>query len=129
MDSAIQQGRIGSRPSVPPHCGPLERLLTEGAAVLSEAKLVAVLLRTGTHSLSALNTAHSLLLRFGNLRTLLAAPLSALEQQRGVGPAKALHLKANLEIARRVLTTTVERGKSLTSPEAATQFLRARIRR
>ena len=92
MNSVIQQGRIGSRPSVLPHCGPRERLLTEGAAALSEAKLVVVSLRTGTHS------------------------LSTPEQKRDVSPAKALHLKATLEIARRFLTTTVERGKSLTRP-------------
>ena len=128
MDTATRQGLKKCPPFAATQHGPRERLLTEGAAVLSEAELVAILLRTGTRGLSAFQTAQSLLERFGNVRTLLEAPLSALEQQRGVGPAKALHFKATLEIARRYLTTTVERGKSLTSPEATAQFLRARLR-
>lgn len=128
MDTGTRPDRHQCSPPVISHYGPRERLLAEGAAVLSEAELVAILLRTGTQGLSAFDTAQALLRRFGNVRTLLEAPLGALEQQHGIGPVKAVHLKATLEIARRYLTTTVERGKSLTSPEATAQFLRARLR-
>lgn len=108
--------------------GPRERLQAEGAGVLSEAELIAILLRTGSPGHSAFETAQSLLTRFGGVRTLLEAPLATLQQQRGVGPAKALQLKATLELARRYLGANIERGQPLTSPDATAQFLRARLR-
>ena len=80
MDTATRQGLKKCPPFAATQHGPRERLLTEGAAVLSEAELVAILLRTGTQGLSAFQTAQSLLERFGNVRTLLEALLSPLER-------------------------------------------------
>ncbi|HTE39845.1 MAG TPA: UPF0758 domain-containing protein, partial [Steroidobacteraceae bacterium] len=62
---------------------PREKLLAQGAAALTEAELIAILLRTGNKGLSALDLARHLLVRFGSLRALLSA-------ERGVAAAAGL---------------------------------------
>ncbi|MGL4711588.1 MAG: UPF0758 domain-containing protein, partial [Shewanella sp.] len=54
--------------------GPRDKLLQKGAASLSDAELLAVLLRNGLAGLSAVDVARSLISEFGGLRNLLCAP-------------------------------------------------------
>ena len=82
---------------------PRERLLRRGAAALSDAELVALLLRTGTARQSALEVARSLIARFDGLSGLLAAPVAEVVAVHGVGPAKGAELAAIVELARRVV--------------------------
>ena len=83
---------------------PRERLLERGPAALSDAELVALLLRTGTAGSSALDVARGLIGRFGGVAGLLAAPAAEVAAVRGVGPAKCAELAAVVELARRSLT-------------------------
>src|SRR5262249_51889971 len=94
---------------------PRERLLAGGAAVLSDAELLAVLLRTGVRGKSAVDLARDLLGRFKGLRGLLGADLSGF---RGLGGAKRAQIEAAMELARRSLTEDLEQGAALTSPGA-----------
>lgn len=102
---------------------PRERLLAKGAAVLSDAELVAVLLRTGIRGKSAVDLARQMLGEFGGLGGLLAAG-AALSRVKGLGAAKSAQFVAALEIARRSIDERLKQGAALTSPSAVRDYLR-----
>jgi DNA repair protein RadC len=107
---------------------PRERLLARGAAVLSDAELIAIFLRTGLPGKSAVDLARELLARFGSLRGLLNADATTLCTCPGLGPAKYALLQAALEMARRHLGEQLTRGDALNDPAATRRFLQARLR-
>ena len=107
---------------------PRERLLAQGAASLSDAELLAILLRTGSRGRSALDLARLLLARFGGLRGLLDATQDQLCDAPGLGPAKYTQLQSALELARRHLKETLDRSHPLTSPQATRDYLKATLR-
>jgi DNA repair protein RadC len=103
---------------------PRERLLAFGPAALTDAELLAVMLRTGTRGRSVLDLARDLLSRFGGVAALVGAGTSDLRAQRGVGPAKAAEFKAMLEFVRRALLEEAAHRDSLASPDAVRDYLR-----
>jgi DNA repair protein RadC len=107
---------------------PREKLLAGGAQSLSEAELVAILLRTGTKGFSALDIARDLLLEFGSVRGLLTADRDDLCRRPGLGPARYVTLQAALELARRHYQELMRSGPALTNPRATQEFLRMRLR-
>ncbi len=107
---------------------PRERLLSQGAATLSDAELLAILLRTGQRGLTAIDLARKLISEFGGLRPLLEADIQRLIEQPGLGPAKVAQVQAGLELARRHLKARLERGDALTSPNDTRRFLQAKLR-
>lgn len=107
---------------------PRERLLAEGPTALSDAELLAVLLRTGVRGLSAVDLARELLRYFGGLRGLLTASPAALHHRHGLGPAKCAALQAAIELSRRHLRETLQRGDALASPDHTRRFLAAQLR-
>lgn len=107
---------------------PREKLLALGAEQLSDAELLAIFLRTGLPGLSALDLARELLRDYGDLRALLGADCKAFCAGRGLGEAKYVLLQAALELSRRHLYATLQRGDALTSPDATRHFLSARLR-
>jgi len=102
---------------------PRERLLAEGAGTLSDAELLAVLLRTGVRGKSAVELARELLTRFGGVGSLLGAG-KALLDIKGLGEAKSAQLSAAMELARRSLGERLREGAALTSPGAVRDYLR-----
>ena len=106
---------------------PREKLLSNGANALSDAELLAILLRTGTRGQSAVALARQLLCQFGSLRRLMAADIPKLCQQPGLGEAKASQLHAALELARRHLGEDLTRGCALTDPTATERYLQAQL--
>lgn len=102
---------------------PRERLLACGAATLSDAELLAVLLRTGVRGKSAVELARELLLEFGSVAKLLSAG-SNLSRIKGLGTAKTAQFAAALELARRSIEENLESGAALTSPSAVRDYLR-----
>jgi DNA repair protein RadC len=112
----------------PPNERPREKLLSRGAAALSEAELLAILLQTGTAGRSALDVARGLLEEFRTLRGLLTAERSAVVGVRGLGDARYALLQASLELARRHYAELMQAGPALANPRATREFLRARLR-
>ncbi len=107
---------------------PRERLLSRGAGELSDAELLAILLRTGSRGLTAVDLARRLLKRFGGLRALLTADEQAFREAPGLGKAKFAQLQAVLEMGRRHLAEPMARGEAFTSPASTRAFLAARLR-
>lgn len=107
----------------PPGERPRERLLAHGAAVLSDAELLAIFLRTGIPGKSAVELARELLADLHGLGGLLASP-GDLRHVKGLGPAKIAALAAVMEIARRCLTEELRSASALTSPGAVRDYLR-----
>jgi len=102
---------------------PRERLLARGAAALSDAELVAVLLRTGIPGKSAVDLAREMIGEFGGLSGLLAAG-TALSRIKGLGAAKSAQFIAALELARRSIDERLKQGSALNSPSAVRDYLR-----
>lgn len=107
---------------------PRERLLAKGADFLSDAELVAVLLRTGIRGKSAVELARELLAQFEGIRGMLAAG-KRLHQVKGLGPAKRAQFAAALELAQRSLREDLEKPAALTSPGAVRDYLRLSLGR
>ncbi len=107
---------------------PREKLLQRGANALSDAELLAILLRTGTRGHSALDLARDVLADFRSLRKLLAADRRRFCAVPGLGPARFAELQAAVELSRRQLGESLRVGPSLSSPRVTAEFLRARLR-
>jgi DNA repair protein RadC len=89
---------------------PCERLLSRGAQALTDAELIAILVRLGLKGTSAVELRRQLLKQFGSLRTMVEALVIALLEVKGLKGAKAAQLLAAIEIARRV-TVPAQRGE------------------
>jgi DNA repair protein RadC len=105
---------------------PRERLLAHGAAVLSDAELLAIFLRTGIPGKSAVELARELLANLNGLGGLFASPEN-LQNIKGLGPAKTAQLAAVMEVARRCLKEDLRSASALTSPGAVRDYLRLAI--
>ncbi|ABS06545.1 RadC family protein [Shewanella baltica] len=103
--------------------GPRDKLLQKGAGQLSDAELLAVLLRNGLAGLNAVDLARSLISEFGGLRNLLCAPRNQVCRLPGVGPVKYAQLQAAAELARRVAQENLQRGQVLTNPDLTRDYL------
>ena len=86
---------------------PRERLLAHGPGALTDAELLAVLLRAGVPGASSLDVAHDLLAKHRNLSGVMRSLGAADSERRGVGPAKVAQLKASVELARRLLAEEI----------------------
>lgn len=101
---------------------PQERLQSKGAQALSDAELLAVVLRSGTRGHDVVTVAHALLTGMGSLRGLLAADHGELRRYPGIGPVKALQLEAIIEMARRILSSG-EAAPLMDNPERVFAWL------
>lgn len=106
---------------------PREKLLLRGPGALSDAELLAVLLRTGHRGGSAVDLARALLGGFGGLRALLDAPRERLCAVPGLGDAKFVQFQAALELARRYLEAGLAREAALRNPADTRRYLLARM--
>ena len=102
---------------------PRERLLAKGASILSDAELLAVLLRTGLRGKSAVELARELLEQFNGLTGLFSAG-DELAKVKGLGDAKRAQFAAAIELARRSIEEKLQSGAALTSPGAVRDYLR-----
>ena len=106
---------------------PREKLLSRGADALSDAELLAIFLRTGVSGLTAVDLARELLTEFGGLKSLLAASETEFCNQHGLGRAKFAQLQAVLEMARRHLMESMQRGDALCSPQDTRHYLSSQL--
>jgi DNA repair protein RadC len=108
--------------------GPRERLGILGPEALSDAELIALLLRTGRRRADALCVAEDLLLRHGGLRGLSRAAGVELRTAAGVGPAKGASLEAALELGRRLAARRLRAGDRVSGPAEVFRHFHSRLR-
>lgn len=113
---------------MPSELRPRERLLNEGSGVLSDIELLAIILRTGSRDVSAIDLATMLLSAHGNLRSLLQVSIEELYAIKGIGPAKAAQIKAALELGRRVALAVAGTSVSIKSPDDAAALVMEEMR-
>jgi len=107
---------------------PREKLLSFGAASLSDAELLAIFLRTGTRMKPVMALARDLLNEFHGVRGLLEADKQTLIGAYGIGEAKFAQLHAALELTERYLQAGFERGDAITDPGTTRRFLKSKLR-
>lgn len=103
---------------------PREKLKLYGGSFLSEAELLAIVLRTGSNNSNVLELSEKLLNTFGGLKGLLEATLEELEGIDGVGFAKACQIKAIAEIVKRVERAPFSPYVRISNPYEAYRFLK-----
>lgn len=107
---------------------PRERLIREGARVLSDPELIAILLRTGDSNKSAVELATEVLSRFSGLKNLVQTGVEELTVIKGIGPVKAAQLKAAIEIGRRLASATQCHQPAIRGPEDAASLVMEEMR-
>jgi DNA repair protein RadC len=112
--SQLRDIPIGERPQ--------ERLCAKGPDALSDAELLALLLRSGTRKCNVLTLSHDLLRSVGSVRGLLRMSYHDLCAFPGIGGVKAVQLQAMMELARRMLNSG-EAAPLMDSPEKVFQWL------
>ncbi|MDF2725173.1 MAG: repair protein RadC [Paenibacillus sp.] len=113
---------------VPQEERPRERMLRSGAQALSNAELLAILLRTGTVNESAISLAQRLLVEAGGLRKLLEMDVSQLTALKGIGNAKALQVQAGIELGKRLMRTAQPETVTIRSPRDVALLLSEELR-
>lgn len=112
---------------LPPDARPREKLLSQGAATLADAELLALVLRTGLAGRPVLQLAQALLDEFGGFAGLLRMETRQLAKVKGLGPAKLAVMAAVLEIARRSLAEPLRAQRVMDSTETVHTYLRLQL--
>ncbi len=105
---------------------PREKLLERGAGALSDAELLAILLRSGSKETSAISLASEILKKIGGTEFLLNISYETLLSIKGIGIAKALTIVAALELAKRSKLQQT-RLKKITSSQGAMEYILQKI--
>jgi len=98
---------------------PRERLASLGPQALTNAELIAILLRVGVQGENAVEVGQRLLQKFGGLKGLHRTSLNELIDQHGIGEAKATQIKAAIELGRRLTLESPEEKPAINSPADA----------
>ncbi len=106
---------------------PREKLLNHGASTLSNAELLAIVLRTGSHSRNVLEMSNRLLAKFEGLPGLARASYSELKSEKGIGEAKTAQLLASIELGKRLLSCHPEARAIVKSPQDIANLLMAEM--
>ncbi len=112
---------------IPEEARPREKLLARGPGALSDAELLALLLRTGLPGKNALQMGQELLDQFGGVAGLLHTGADALKSIKGLGPAKRAELVAVLELARRALSAQLKQHTLFDAPHAVRDYLQLQL--
>lgn len=102
---------------------PREKLITLGPEHLSDAELLAILLRVGVMGQDVVSLSQTLLVAFGGLVALSRAPLPDLREVKGISDAKAVTIKAALELGRRLLLSEAHEQLQVRSPQDVASLL------
>lgn len=102
---------------IPSNERPRERLIKYGESVLSNAELLAIILRTGNKNESAIDLSRRILAQNGGISFLAKASVYELSNINGIGIAKACQIKSCVEIGRRLLTVKDNEKIKISSPD------------
>ena len=114
---------------LPQDARPREKLLARGPGALSDAELLALLLRTGLPGKNALQMGEELLKKFDGVAGLLHTSAEDLKSIKGLGPAKRAEIVAVLELARRALASQLKEKTMFSNPQAIRDYLQLQLGR
>ena len=112
---------------MPESVRPRERLQHAGPGALSNAELLAIILRTGSRTGNVLDLANHLLADFGGLAGLNGASIEELCRHDGLGPVKAIELKATFELGRRLVSLNPGDRPQVRSPADIANLVKAEM--
>jgi len=101
---------------------PRERLMTHGPSTLSDAQLLAIIIRNGRAGRSAVDLGRELLETFGSLAGMEQAGIRELCKVEGIGRAKATEIKAAIELGRRHQKPKLAGASFCSSHDVATYY-------
>lgn len=107
---------------------PRERMMHYGASALSHAELLAILLRTGSRQESAVHLAQKVINEVGSIRNLVDISIDELTRIKGIGHAKAIQLKAGIELGQRLARARIGEPVIIRSPRDAADLLSEQLR-
>lgn len=107
---------------------PRERLLTYGARNLSEAQLLAIIIRTGSGDKNAVSLAMELINKFGSLNAIDKASFNEFKDIKGLGKAKIAQIKASMELGRRLLSEKTNSEITFTDSIAVYEYLQPKLK-
>lgn len=129
----MEKSKISSKMTIPEWNEmdrPREKFLNKGAAALSDAELVAILLRSGTQTDSAVDVAKQLLAQCDNqLNRLAEMSVAQLTKIQGIGQVKALTIQAALELGARLRAEKVTQKKKILSSDDLWELMCEKISR
>jgi len=106
---------------------PREKLLSRGVSALSDAELIAILLRTGTRGTNVIALAQQLLQRFGSFAGLARTSVLELAKVKGIGSAKGLQLAASFAVGARLAAERI-RNEPIDNPQTIYDLLGPEMR-
>ena len=108
---------------------PYEKFLKYGAAALSDAELLAVIIRSGSQGRKSIEVSQEFLrLGDGNLLNLYAVSFEEMQHIRGIGRVKAIQLKCIAELSRRISETSYREHIRLDHPQTIADYYMERMR-
>jgi DNA repair protein RadC len=107
---------------------PREKLVHYGSDSLSDAELLAILLRTGSRRMNVIQTSQALMDHFGGLRNLSKQNWQSVKVIPGIAKVKAITLEALFELSRRIQMASLGDRVVITSPDDAAAFFRPILR-
>lgn len=116
---------------LPQDARPYEKCISHGAAALSDAELLAVLLRTGTKDESAISLAYHILSacsKDGNISALCRTNAERLTKIKGVGRVKAVQILCAVEFGRRIMTAARKEAVSFVQPDRIAEYFMPRLK-
>lgn len=107
---------------------PREKLVKYGADSLSDAELLALIIRIGNRNRTAVELSQDILSQFGGLKSLNYLGVGDLTEIKGVGKAKAVQIQALVELSRRLATLNREEREVIKSPADIANLLMPELR-
>ncbi|MBM7623094.1 RadC family protein [Sporohalobacter salinus] len=106
---------------------PREKLCKFGTKAMSTAELLALIIRTGSQSDTAIELANKLLTHTGGLKFINNLSVEELQEIKGIGVAKAAQINATVELGRRIRLANQETKEVITSPQDVANLLLAKL--
>lgn len=124
----LSQNYYPALKEIPASDRPRERMIQAGPGALSNAELLAILLRTGSTEESVMSLSCRVLNQVGGLRGLKSTSFEELTALKGIGPAKALLIMAGLELGKRMSSALPSDRIVIRSPKDAADIMMEEMR-
>lgn len=125
----VENKAFGTMKNLPEDERPYEKCIARGAENLSDAELLAVILRTGSRGESALELSRKILARHKNgLLGIYHMSISDLRQIKGLGKVKAVQIKCLAELSKRIAMTRHSHRVTFTNPVTVAEYYMEELR-